>query len=356
MDPNRTTLIVGTAKGLFSYHGNADGGWTLGPELLSGWEVSTTLLEPSAGGLRILAATVHYAYGATIRESRDGGQTWTQLAGRPAYAEGSGRKLNRIWQLAHNGHAGTIYAGVDEAGLFVSRDDAGSWAEVEGLSNFPTRKDWSPGAGGLCLHTILTDPNNPNRMWIAISAVGTFRSDDGGESWQQKCAGLPTVYGNPDDACPVYCVHRMVLHPTRPDTLFLQFHGGVYVSRDAGDSWQKIESGLPSNFGFPMAVTPAGTLLIAPLKSDEQRVFAGGRFAIYRSTDEGASWSATTSGLPTEPTFTGVLRDAMCAGDGGAAYFGTTCGQMFASADDGETWQRLPGTLPRVLSVRAVEG
>ena len=348
----QTHLVLGTSKGLFAYTGEGSG-WKLAAPMLEGWEVSTVLTDP-ADAARILAATVHWSYGATIRESRDGGQTWTQLEGRPAHAEGSPYKLKRIWQLVSGAERGTFFAGVDEAALFVSRDDAATWTEVRSLSEFPTRKLWSAGGGGLCLHTILLDPTNADRMWVAISAVGVFRSDDGGATWQQKTNGLTTVYATPDEPCPAYCVHRIVQHPAKPETLFMQFHGGVYVSRDAGDRWERIESGLPGNFGFPMVITPGGTLIIAPLKSDEQRVFADGRFAIYRSTDEGASWQPTDAGFPDEPTFSGVLRDAMYADAHGNAYFGTTCGQVFASQDEGATWQKLPGTLPRVLSVRAV--
>jgi photosystem II stability/assembly factor-like uncharacterized protein len=340
-------LVFGTSKGLFAYTASG-AGWSLAAPQLSGWEVSTV----HADATHSLAATVHWSYGATIRETRDGGQTWTQLEGRPAYGEGSPHKLKRIWQIVPGQKPGEFYAGIDEAGLFVSRDGAKTWREVEGLSAYPTRKLWSPGGGGLCLHTIIVDPTNDRRMWVAVSAVGCFRTDDGGATWQQKTAGLPSNSASTDEPCPMYCVHRIVQHPTKPDTLFMQFHGGVFKSTDAGDNWQKIETGLPSNFGFPMVMTKSGTLILAPLQSDEQRVFEGGRYAIYRSSDEGATWKPTSAGFPDEPTFTGVLRDAMCIDDNGGVYFGTTCGQVFASPDDGATWKKLPGTLPRVMSVR----
>jgi hypothetical protein len=345
------TLAVGTSKGLFLFEQGSTG-WSLQPPRLSGWETSAVYLDPAPGKpLRILAGTVHWSYGATIRESTDGGETWTQLEGRPAYPEGSPYKLNRIWQLADARLPDTLYAGIDEAALFVSRDNARTWTELSGLTSLPSRKDWNAGGGGLCLHTILIDQANPRRIWVGISSVGVFRSDDAGETWVQKTDGIDPIPGAPTTA---FCIHKIVQHPTRPDTLFMQFHGGVYVSRDGAEHWSRIEDGLPGNFGFPITITPRGTLIIAPLKSDEQRVFSEGRFAIYRSTDEGASWKPVTKGLPAEPTFSGILRDAMTTSADGQIFFGTTNGEVWTSNDDGESWSKLPALLPRVLMVRAV--
>lgn len=348
------SVLVATAKGLFTL--SADPASTAAPATsLQGWEVSTLFVSPTTP-THLLAGTVHWSYGATVRESRDAGVTWTQLDGRPAYPDGSPYKLNRIWQIvaAHPSQPGTLYAGVDEAGLFKSTDNGQTWIEVSALTNDAQRKNWFAGGGGLCLHTIIPDYSNPNRIWLGISAVGCFRTTDGGQTWTRQNIGLPHVAATPPEPCPAYCVHRIVQHPTKPDTLFMQFHGGVYVSRDGAETWQKIEHGLPGNFGFPMVITASGNLFIAPLHSDEQRVFKDGHFAIYRSTDEGATWHPTAKGLPTEPTYTGVLRDSMCVGGEKSIFFGTTNGQVFASHDDGDTWHRLPGSLPRILSIRAV--
>ena len=237
------------------------------------------------------------------------------------------------------------------AALFISRDDGHTWTELGALTAQPSRKDWCAGGGGLCLHTIIVDHSNPDRLWVGISAVGVFRSTDGGASWDLAVNGIAEIAGA---AVPMYCIHKIVQHPTDANTLFMQFHGGVYVSRDGADSWQRIEHGLPSNFGFPMVITPRGTLLNAPLRSDEQRVFPDGDCALYRSTDAGATWRPTSAGLPDEPTFSAVLRDSMTVDQAGNVYVGTTNGRVFTSTDDGQSWSQLPGTLPRVLCVRAL--
>jgi hypothetical protein len=347
-------LVVGTTKGLFIFLFSNSSGWRLDAHHLSGWEVSALLLQ----GPRIVAGTVHYAYGPTFRETRDHGAHWSQLAGRPAHADSTGFKNNRIWQVVAPDAAAPdhLLAGIDEAGLFKSVDGGANWTAFDALNNHSTRQQWFPGAGGLCLHTILVDPTDPRRMWVGISAGGCLRTEDGGASWRLCNAGLkPLNTGAPTDAGTAFCVHKIVQHPTRPGRLFMQYHGGVYESVDGADNWVARESGLPGNFGFPMAITPAGTLLVAPLLSDEQRHFASGKASLFRSTDFAESWQPSTQGLPDEPSFVGVLRDAMCSDAAGNLYFGTSDGQVFASADQAKSWARLPATLPRVLVVRADE-
>lgn len=348
-------VAVGTAKGLFTYRHTA-GQWKLAGPFLSGWEVSSLLLQPNGGTPHILAGTVHYAYGATIRKSVDGGETFTQLEGRPAYPEGSSFKLTRIWQIAalDKKNPDKLFAGVDEAGLFKSDDGGKSWSELSSLTGLPSRSSWNPGAGGLCLHTILIDPNDSNRMWVGISAVGVFKTTDGGKTWTPSNAGLSSVATGSDEPSAIYCIHKMTLHPSNPNKLFMQFHGGVYASEDGGANWQRRENGLPGNFGFPMVVLSDGSLMIAPLQADEHRFFKDGKMAVYKSTDEAKTWTPRTKGLPDEPVYTGVLRDAMCVDSADGTYLATTGGDVFASLDQGESWQRLPGRLPRALMVRAM--
>ena len=326
-----------------------------GPHL-GEWEVSSLHGDPRSG--RTFAGTCSHVYGTTIRVSDDDAKTWRQIEKGPAYSKESGFALNRIWQIVpgHSSQPGTLYAGVDEAGLFVSRDNGESWNEVSSLSRHPTRPYWMPGNGGLCLHTILVDPNDGRRIWVGISAVGVFRSDDGGESWKMCNNDLPVLFTGSREEEVCRCVHKMVLDPQTPGTLYMQYHGGVFRSTDAGDSWQSIESGLPGNFGFPMCITRRGELFVAPLVGDCHRVFKDGKICLYRSRDGGESWQPQTRGFPPPPQFVGVLRDAMAADqcDPPGVYFGTTMGEVFCSIDAGDSWTQLPGQFPRINCVRLV--
>ena len=338
---SKLVLLIGTVKGAFFYHTDLDrhDWWLTGPHL-AGWEVYSLCGDPREG--RILAGTCSYTYGATIRTTRDLGRTWEEVERGPSYSAESGFKLNRIWQIVpgHLSQPGTWYAGVEEAGLFVSRDDGCTWNQVDGLTRHPTRPQWVPGNGGMCLHTVLPDPTNPQRIWVAASAIGVFRTDDAGATWKTCNRDLPLVpTGLPADTEVSRCVHKMVLDPEKPGVLYQQFHGGVFKSEDAGDTWTSIADGLPSNFGFPMAVTQKGDLFLVPLTSDEQRFVPDGALKVYRSRDRGRTWRSLSQGLARKPHYVGVLRDAMAVDllDPAGIYFGTTMGEVFCSINNGDT-------------------
>ena len=355
--PRKLVLLVGTAKGLFLFHGDERRtDWKLTGPHLGGWEIFS-LCGDSRGG-RILAGTGHVMHGATIRTSGDFGATWEPVERDPAFPPDASCKLNHIWQIVPGAAAepGTWYAGTDDAALFVSCDDGRTWSELTGLTRHPTRSRWVPGFGGLCLHSILVDPTTPGRLWVGISAVGVFRSEDAGESWTLCNEGLHNVA--PDfikDPEMGRCVHKLALDPEHPGVLYLQYHGGVFKSEDAAATWIRISEGLPHQFGFPMAVTPKGELFIVSLLSDENRVVPDGALKVWRSRDRGRTWRGLTNGLPQESHFVGVLRDALAADplEPSGIYFGTTAGEVFYSTDTGETWQKLPAQLPRITTLKA---
>jgi photosystem II stability/assembly factor-like uncharacterized protein len=359
----KITLLVGTTRGAFFFHSDANRkNWTMTGPHLDGWEIYSLcgVRAPNGNGHgseRIFAGTSHFVYGPTIRVSADLGETWTQVEDGPRYSKESGFTLNRIWQITpgHPSEPNTLYAGVDEAGLFTSRDGGITWEEVSALTRHPTREEWGPGNGGLCLHTILPDPANPRRMWVGISAVGVFRTEDGGETWKVRNRGLPQVATGVRNQEVGRCVHKIVLDPNRPDTLYCQFHGGVLKSTDAADTWEPIETGLPSNFGFPMGVTTGGDLFVIPLESDMTRHVKDGILRVFRSRDGGESWQPSGRGLPEQPHYVGVLRDAMSVDtfDPAGIYFGTSMGEVFYSPDGGENWDRLPGQFPRITMIKS---
>jgi photosystem II stability/assembly factor-like uncharacterized protein len=353
----KLVLLIGTVKGLFLYESDeARAQWTLTGPRLGGWEVFSVCGDPRED--RILVGAGHYTTGPTVRQSRDRGATWTAAEKEPRFPPDAKTEVKHIWQVVpgHPSQPGTWYAGVDDAALFVSRDDARTWTELTGLTSHPTRPRWTPGFGGLCLHSVLVDSTNPRRLWVGISSVGVFRSDDGGETWTLRNEGLhnvaPQFITDPDMG---RCVHKLVLDPQRPGVLYVQYHGGVFMSAYAGDTWTRISHGLPHDFGFPMTITSRGDLFVVPLLSDENRVVPDGALKVWRSRDQGRTWRALTDGLPQREHFVGVLRDAMTSDPFSPAgvYVGTTAGELYQSADDGETWTRLPGQFPRITSVRA---
>jgi len=353
--PRKVVLLVGTVKGLFLYHGDEiRKDWRLTGPHLPGWEIFSVCGDARHG--RILVGTAEYGYGPTIRISRDLGTTWEKVGRDPRPAPGTPGELKHLWQIVPGAPSepGTWYAGGDDAALFRSRDDGQTWDEVTGLTAHPTRPRWIGGFGGLCLHSIVVDPSNAQRLWVGISAVGVFRTDDGGASWKLCNQGLPNVapefIKDPEMG---RCVHKLAADPVRPGVLYLQFHYGVYVSENAGDTWTKISGGMPHDFGFPLAVTTRD-LFVVPLVADANRVFPDGAFKVWRSRDRGRVWRALTNGLPQQDHFVGVLRDAMAADPltPSGVYAGTTAGELYYTADDGETWQKLPAQLPRITNLK----
>jgi len=376
-------LLVGTTKGIFCFWtdpGRRD--WEMTGPHLPGWEVYSVLGVTKNGGEtarhRLFAGTHHRSGGATIQVSDDFGQSWTPVEEGPRFAPagefdwdrqawiprqpGPQREwsLNRIWQLAPGSteEPETFYAGTEEAALFVSRDGGSVWSEVSGLTRHPTRPDWGPGAGGMGLHTILVHPANPRRIWVAMSAVGVFRTDDGGETWKvcnQGLARVPTGSPVPEIG---YCAHKVALDPHDPEILYMQDHGGVNKSTDGGDSWFPIESGLGTDgderFGFPIAISAGGDLYLAPLKSSEHRVMRDGRLVIYRSDNRGKRWEPVRGDFLPATQYVNVLRDGLAVDrlEPYGVYFGTSSGELFFSLDRGDTWQNLPGRFPRITSVK----
>lgn len=351
----QVVLALGTVKGVFLYRSDASRtAWQLSGPHLPGMEVFSVGGDVARG--KLIVGTEQWGQGPTVRLSDDGGATWRGAARDPRFAEGATGTLKHIWQIVpgHPSQPGTWYAGADDAALFCSRDDGDTWDEVVGLGRHPTRSRWMPGAGGLCLHSIVVDPQRPERLWVGISAVGVLRSDDAGVTWHLCNQGLPNVAPEfvPDEDMG-RCVHRLALDPVVPDALVLQFHFGVYRSLDGGDSWTKISAGLPHDFGFPLAVTPRD-LFVVPLVSDGYRVVPDGVFKVWRSSDRGRSWKALTRGLPERDCYVGVLRDAMAADalDPAGVYLGTSGGEVYVSRDAGETWMNLGARLPRITSVK----
>jgi hypothetical protein len=343
------TIGIGTEKGAFFLRRAGDG-WQVDGPVLKGWRVTTFGRAPS--GDHLLATGSNW-FGAAIHRSADLA-TWEQIVDGPSWPEGSDRKLNHIWTIT--GAGATRYAGIDDAGLFRSDDDGSSWQPVDGFNEHSTRGTWFPGFGGLAAHSLLVDPTDPARMWLGVSAVGVFRTEDGGATWALRNAGVePTV---PDDDHPEvgYCVHRIVGDPDDPETLWRQDHKGVYRSGDGADSWQRIEEGLPAGFGFAMARDArTGALFVVPLESDERRMPVGGEFRVFRSGDRGESWGVSGDGHPEAAVYAGVLRDAMDTDGAGGVFVGSTAGTIHISTDSGDSWAMLPEILPRILSVRVLD-
>jgi photosystem II stability/assembly factor-like uncharacterized protein len=306
-------------------------------------------------------------FGQVIQRSNDGGQTWEPVGNRFAYDGGPGTHkwydgTSRPWEFVRIWHLepsltdpDTVYAGAQDAALFRSTDGGQTWQEVGGLRGHGSAPAWQPGAGGLCLHSILLEPRSPERIFVAISAAGAFRTDDAGKTWRPINRGLRSEQ-IPDPTAEVgHCVHRIALHASRPDVLFMQKHWDVMRSDDAGESWHEVSGNLPTDFGFAIDVHAhdPDTIYVVPIKSDSEHYPPEGRLRVYRSRTGGHEWEALTKGLPQRNCYVNVLRDAMAvdALDPCGVYFGTTGGQVYASADAGECWTAAVRNLPAVLSV-----
>jgi photosystem II stability/assembly factor-like uncharacterized protein len=351
----QTLLLIGTRKGGFI--ATSDGrrrDWTLSGPILKGCEVNHLTYVPETR--TIIVAGKSGWWGPAVQTSSDLGRTWREPASGIRFEEGRGHSVERIWTIkADPREPGRLYAGVDPGALFMSRDGGEHWSEVRALTEHPTRAKWFPGAGGLMVHSIAFDGTRPSRLTVGVSAAGAFRTDDDGETWTPKNAGVRADF-MPDKFPEVgQCVHHLEAHTTRSGVLYQQNHCGVYRSDDAGDSWTDISAGLPSRFGFPLAVLPqdGDTIFVVPEESDQFRTTPDGSFRIYRSRDRGASWQPLTTGLPQSNAYTNVMRMAMAADslDPAGVYVGTQGGQLLASRDAGDSWEVLFTWLPPIYSV-----
>ena len=360
-------VLVGTRKGGFIL--TSDGArkqWTVSQPYFGGWELFHLKGSPVDPN-RLYASQWTSWFGQQIQRSDDGGQTWEPVGNQFTYEGFPGThqwydgtphpwEFTRVWHLEPSlTDPDTVYTGVEDAALFKSTDAGKTWQE------FPTLREvrgnlWQPGAGGMCLHTILQDPNNSQRMFVAISAAGTFRTDDGGNTWNAINRGLKSHMELPDPQAEIgHCVHRITIHPSRPRVLFMQKHWDVMRSDDAGESWHEISGNLPSDFGFPIAVHAhqPDTIYVVPIKSDSEHYPPDGKLRVYRSQTGGHEWEALSKGLPQQDCYVNILRDAMDVDslDPCGLYVGTTGGQVYASADSGDNWQPIVRDLPPVLSV-----
>jgi hypothetical protein len=354
-------LLVGTMKGAFILRANAKRKkWDIGGPYFPGSAVYAMAYDGRAGRHRIWAGPHSMHWGALLQSSDDFGKSWTNpQKANVKFPEGAGAALQQVWQIAP-GRAEepeTLYCGVEPAALFVSRDGGGTWRLNEGLWNHPQRPRWQPGAGGLCLHTILLHPEDSTRMRIAISAAGMYATDDGGATWRPSNHGVRAEFL--PDKYPEFgqCVHKVVQSQQRPERMFLQNHWGLYRSDDAGESWSDIANGVPSDFGFAMAIHPQDPdrAWIVPLESDGFRCTPEGKLRVYRTRNAGKKWEAMTKGLPQKEAYETVLRDAMAADarDPVGVYFGTRSGKLFGSSDEGKSWSTLADGLPPVVCVKA---
>jgi len=385
---SKVRVLVGTRKGAFIL--SADGkrqNWEVSGPHFAGWEIYHLKGSP-ADPNRIYCSQTSGWFGQIIQRSDDGGKTWNTPGGEKMPKPGefpaggsnkfvydtssaTGKPLTthqwydgtqhpwefkRVWHLEPSLHdPDTVYAGVEDAALFRSTDGAQNWQEVSGLRGHGTGPQWQPGAGGLCLHTIILEPNDPKRIYIAISAAGAFRTDDGGATWRPINRGLVSPYIPDPNAEIGHCVHHVAMHPSRPGRLFMQKHWDVMRSENAGDDWTEISGNLPTDFGFVIDVHShePDTIYVVPIKSDGEHFPLDGKLRVYRSRKGGNDWEELSKGLPQRDCYVNVLRDAMAVDtlDSCGVYFGTTGGQVYVSPDSGDSWAPIVHDLPAVLSV-----
>ncbi|HEU5004052.1 MAG TPA: exo-alpha-sialidase [Actinomycetota bacterium] len=350
-------LVIGTKKGLFVLQGSPETGFDITARAFAGEPVEFGRRDPRTG--RLLASVTSPFYGPKIWWTEDPAGPWTQASGT-ALPEGGDDALVRIWSIVVGESEGLVYAGGDPGVLFESRDGGASWAVNQGLWDHPSRPSWDPGGGGLCIHSVVPWPGDPNRLALGISAAGIWLTDDGGASWRPSNRGIVPRY-LPEEARPdarQICVHNLQRAQARPERLVMQFHGGVYRSDDAGESWVDIGAGLPSDFGFPAVVDPADpdSAFVIPMTADTDRVMPDGRLRVYETRDAGETWTARGEGLPDRDTYLTVLRQAFARageGQGLQLYFGATSGEVFGSGDAGATWTTVASRMPPVFSVTA---
>jgi hypothetical protein len=364
---SRVRLLVGTRKGAFVLTADAKRQrWEISGPHFAGWEIYHIKGSPVDPN-RLYASQTSSWFGQVIQCSNDGGEKWEPVGNQFVYDGVPGThqwydgtqhpwEFKRVWHLEPSlTEADTVYAGVEDAAMFRSRDGGRTWQELPGLRAAKGHL-WQPGAGGMCLHTIVEDPTNPRRFFVAISAAGAFRTDDGGETWRPVTGGLKSKYELPDPTAEVgHCVHRIAMHPSRPNVLFMQKHWDVMRSDDAGESWREVSGNLPTDFGFPIGVHAhePETIYVVPIKSDSEHYPPDGKLRVFRSRTGGEEWEGLTNGLPQRDCYVNVLRGAMAVDslESCGLYFGTTGGQVYGSADAGDTWAPIVRDLPAVLSV-----
>ncbi len=360
-------VLVGTRKGAFIL--TADGKrdrWEISGPHFAGWEVYHMKGSPVDSN-RIYASQSSGWFGQLIQRSDDGGKSWEPVGNEFTYHGTPGThqwydgtphpwEFKRVWHLEPSlTDPDAVYAGVEDAALFRTTDGGKRWEELSGLRCHGSGARWAPGAGGMCLHTIIADPSNPRRVFVAISSAGAFRTDDGGSNWQPINRGLRSEYIPDPNADVGHCVHRLAMHPSRPSVLFMQKHWDVMRSDDGGDSWHEISGDLPTDFGFAIDVHAhePDTVYVIPIKSDSEHYVPDGKLRVFRSRTGGNEWEPLGKGLPQSHCYVNVLRDAMAVDTLGECgiYFGTTGGQVYASADAGDSWMPIVRDLPSVLSV-----
>ena len=360
---NQIVLLVGTKKGGFILSSDAAReNWSLDGPFHAGSEVFHMIYDDRHSA--VIAAVNHPVWGPKVHVSRDLGKTWSTSEDQPSFPEDSGQSVENLWHLepGRPSEPDVLYVGAAPASLFKSEDYAKTWQPVKALNEHPTREHWQPGFGGLCLHSMVLDPEDSNRMWVGISAVGTLETTDGGASWNFKNAGVRADFA--PDPLPEYgqCVHKMLMHPKKTSTLIQQNHCGVYISHNLGEAWDDISEGLPSRFGFPLGLHSTNPDCFYVIPEDKalgtdvgggQRYTTDGKLTVYRTQDAGKTWEPLTQGLPQEHAYINVLRECMSTDryDSCGIYFGSTTGQIFYSKNNGDSWNKMIDYLPPVRSV-----